>query len=667
MAGAHAAPGPADNELLYQEQQRDMRRNLPVTQREHPFPEGSTLMSTTDPKGRIIYTNEAFIAISGFSRDELVGKAHNIVRHPDMPPQAFADLWSTMKAGRSWTALVKNRRKDGDHYWVRANSTPVRRGSETVAYLSVRTAPGREEIGRAEVFYAALREGRARGRRLREGIVVRTGWLAWMNAPRVMPLRWRIRIVALAAALLPGLAAAAAGAAGPVLAALAAALAFTGCAVSALLEWQIAAPLAKILRQAQTLASGQTGEDLHFDRIDEIGRLLRAVNQSGLNLQALADEVSEQIAGIERVSREIAQGNAELRARTEAASASLVETAASMEEISGTVRATAENARQASETAGCATRAADQGGEVVGAVQDCMAEISQSSRRIADIIGVIDGIAFQTNILALNAAVEAARAGEQGRGFAVVAAEVRSLAQRSADAAREIKTLIAGSSRTVDAGAERVQQAGRAMQEIVAEVKRVAALSCEITVATQEQSTGIDQVNLAVVQLDQATQQNAAMVDQSAAAAESLHERVEQLAETVSLFRLSRRGERAAVARASTARRRADASSPTRSAGGSSVGVDGDPAMDRVADPATPAGYAPRTSVMSPTQAAMADPAVVPWDGSERRGPDRARNVSRPHFGAKACPSPDARVPAGERGATGTEETATGTDDWAAF
>jgi aerotaxis receptor len=610
-----------------------MRRNLPVTQREHPFPEGSTLMSTTDPKGRILYTNEAFIAISGFSRDELVGKAHNIVRHPDMPPEAFADLWSTMKAGRSWTALVKNRRKNGDHYWVRANSTPVRRGGETVAYLSVRTAPAREEIDRAESFYAALRAGKAGRRGLREGIVVRTGWLAWMNTLRVMPVRWRIRSVALCAALLPGAVAVAAGVSGPTLGALAGALALAGAAACALLEWQIAGPLAKILRQAQTLASGQAGEDLHFDRVDEIGRLLRAVNQSGLNLQALADEVSEQIAGIERVSREIAQGNGELRARTEAASASLVETAASMEEISGTVRATAENARQASETADCATRAADQGGEVVGAVVDCMAQISQSSRRIADIIGVIDGIAFQTNILALNAAVEAARAGEQGRGFAVVAAEVRSLAQRSADAAREIKTLIARSSQTVDAGTERVQQAGRAMQEIVAEVKRVAALSAEITVATQEQSTGIDQVNLAVVQLDQATQQNAAMVDQGAAAAESLHERVGQLAETVSLFRLSRPGERAIDARAGAARRRAAAAATKSSA-----------------DAAVAGGTA-----------------AEPWDGSERRGPDRARNVTRPHFGAKPGSSSDARPPAGEDGATKVEATATGTDDWEQF
>ncbi|MBW7925092.1 MAG: PAS domain-containing protein [Burkholderiaceae bacterium] len=610
-----------------------MRRNLPVTQQEHPFPEGSTLMSTTDPKGRILYTNEAFVAISGFSRDELVGKAHNIVRHPDMPPEAFADLWSTMKAGRSWTALVKNRRKNGDHYWVRANSTPVRRDGETVAYLSVRTAPGRGEIDRAEAFYAALRAGKAGRRGLREGIVVRTGWLAWMNTLRVMPMRWRIRSVALGAALLPGAVAVAAGVPGPALGALAAALALAGAAACALLEWQIAVPLTKILRQAQTLASGQAGEDLHFDRVDEMGRLLRAVNQSGLNLQAMADEVSEQIAGIERVSREIAQGNGELRARTEAASASLVETAASMEEISGTVRATAENARQASETADCATRAADQGGEVVGGVVDCMAQISQSSRRIADIIGVIDGIAFQTNILALNAAVEAARAGEQGRGFAVVAAEVRSLAQRSADAAREIKTLIARSSQTVDAGAERVQQAGRAMQEIVAEVKRVAALSAEITVAAQEQSTGIDQVNLAVVQLDQATQQNATMVDQSAAAAESLHERVEQLAETVSLFRLSRPGGRGVDARAGAARRRAGAAT-TKSSADVAVAV------------GTAAGQ---------------------WDGRERRGPDRARNVTRPHFGAKPGSSSDARPPASEDRAAKVEAMATGTDDWERF
>ena len=292
-----------------------------------------------------------------------------------------------------------------------------------------------------------------------------------------------------------------------------------------------------MLRQALSVAAGQPGENVQLNRVDEIGMILRAVNQSGLNLRSLVDDVSEQVAGVQATSSEIAQGNGDLSARTEQTASNLQETAASMEQMNSTVKNNADTARRAAQLASNASEAAATGGAAVGQVVGTMDDITAASKRIADIIGVIDGIAFQTNILALNAAVEAARAGEQGRGFAVVAGEVRSLAQRSAEAAKEIKGLIGASVEKVEGGARQVDEAGRAMNVIVEQVQRVNALIGEISNATQEQSSGIGQVNVAVSQLDQMTQQNAALVEQSTGAAESLKVLAGRLAESVDVFK----------------------------------------------------------------------------------------------------------------------------------
>jgi methyl-accepting chemotaxis protein len=257
--------------------------------------------------------------------------------------------------------------------------------------------------------------------------------------------------------------------------------------------------------------------------------------------EALVQVVSSVRSGVDNVataSAQIAQGNSDLSSRTEKQAASLQQTAASMEELTGTVRSGADNARQANQLAQGASSAALQGGEVVQQVVQTMGGIQEASRRISEITAVIDSIAFQTNILALNAAVEAARAGEQGRGFAVVASEVRSLAQRSGEAAREIRQLIDDSVQRVDAGSRLVEQAGSTMASVVGQVRRVTDLIGEITAAAGEQTQGIELVNQAVVQLDQGTQQNAALVEQSAAAAESLKAQSARLAQTVAVFRL---------------------------------------------------------------------------------------------------------------------------------
>ena len=514
-----------------------MRTNLPVTQREYAFDDEATLMSTTDTSSRITYANDAFINVSGFTPDEINAQPHNLVRHPDMPPEAFADMWATLKNGEPWTALVKNRRKDGDHYWVRANAIPVVRAGQVQGYMSVRTKPGAQEIQQTEKLYEEFREGKRKGWRFHKGLLVRTGALRWTSWYKVLPLRWRIRSTMIALWPLSVAGVWALGLANSPLALFGAMMAILLFLASVWLEQQISRPVERLCKQALSVATGACHQVEQMDRVDEVGTTLRAIGQLGLMFRWLVNDVSGQAINVRSASDSIAQGNNDLSRRTEQAAANVQQTAATMNEMTATVKSNTETAQQVNALSKSTSDAATQGGVAMKDMVSMMAEIAESSKKIANITSVIDGIAFQTNILALNAAVEAARAGEQGKGFAVVAGEVRTLAQRSAKAASEIKNLVESSAQKVQSGSVHVNDAGKTMENIVSQVQNVTSLIAQISAATSEQATALSEVSLAVEDLDNITHQNAARVEESAQASGRMTHQATRLVEAISVFR----------------------------------------------------------------------------------------------------------------------------------
>ena len=532
-----------------------MRSNMPVTNIEYVLPEGEVIISRTDIKGRITYVNESFVQSSGFSREEVMGKAHNIVRHPDMPPVAFEDLWNTIKEGEPWSALVKNRRKDGGFYWVRANVTPMVENGQISGYMSVRTKPGRAEVAAAEELYRKMREGQALGIMLKGGEIRRLGVSGMLQGLGRISLTarslWAAGGFAVLYAAIGALALVAPDKGRTAIALLGGLGALLSIIWGLRLTSRLSAPIAEAIAVARRAAGGDAALQFPVEGDPELVHLFRMLDQMNGKMVGVLKDVHASMSTVNGAAGEIAAGNLDLSKRTEEQAASLEETASSMEELTSTVKQNAENARQANQLALGASSVAVKGGKVVGNVVGTMSSINESSRKIVDIISVIDGIAFQTNILALNAAVEAARAGEQGRGFAVVATEVRNLAQRSAAAAKEIKTLIGDSVEKVGVGTKLVDDAGKTMEEIVASVKRVTDIMSEITSASEEQSQGIEQVNQAITQMDQVTQQNAGLVEEAAAAAELLRSQVRIVDEAMVAFRLGQdRKHAAAVARA---------------------------------------------------------------------------------------------------------------------
>ncbi|MCD1587889.1 PAS domain-containing protein [Halomonas sp. IOP_14] len=673
-----------------------MRNNQPVSQREIELKEDDFLVSRTDTKGRITYANPAFIDISGFEHAELIGAPHNLIRHPDMPPAAFENLWKTVKTGETWRGLVKNRCKNGDHYWVNASVTPIIEDGQVVGYTSVRVQASRAAIEQA---YAEIREGRNKRLYLDKGRLRQKGVIKRLARVRLDTIRAKLVGMIVVAGLLllisgglglyglnvsgerlgqlnnDGLrdvirlqkidqtiaqtrqamiepermelinqrfemgesieesAAEVAevwqeyysrevnatelatefdqqlqtflqngmGQAASVLQAEETYQAFTGLdAVISVMtsegrilsgmvnqlisqKQQAAEAMAVDAQQGQTtmlgaqtivlgiglllliligmvtlraitrplksaagftlqIAGGNLAAKVPAQRRDEVGQLMDSLNTMRKSLSSIIADVKSGIDVVTPAAQDIASGNEELSSRTEQQAASLQQTASSMEEMTATVRQNSENAQEARRLADNNAIQVTNTGELMTQLVDNMQRITQSSQQMADIINVIDSIAFQTNILALNASVEAARAGEHGRGFAVVAEEVRNLAGRSAGAAQEIRGLIDGSNREVSAGASMVTKAEAAISEVAEAARSVTQIMHEISAASEEQSHGIAQVNQAVAEMDQGTQRNAVRVQETARAAVSLEKQAGLLALSVEAFRLNSQG-----------------------------------------------------------------------------------------------------------------------------
>ncbi|MFK8083694.1 MAG: methyl-accepting chemotaxis protein [Granulosicoccus sp.] len=522
-----------------------MRVNGPVIDQEYQFPSGETLVSTTDLKGRILYCNGPFVVVSGFEKSQLLGQPHNMIRHPDMPEEAFRDMWETISKGQPWSAPVKNRRADGTHYWVIANVTPLLDANGPTGYMSVRTEASRAQIDAAEALYATMRQEAQNGKlnhRLFAGDV------------QTNSLFSRIRRI-----MMPGL--------GRLLflvsACMCAVTFFAGAYASSLLEgralWAVAISatalaafigsfivkrltidrVQELLSQVNRMSAGDLTVQLPKGRNDILGRLTQGLNQLNVNLRSIVRDARNEAEVMQHVSGEIATSNQDLAVRTDSQASGLEETAAAMEQITSTVSQSASAAQEAAELAGLAKSVADRSGEEVRQVALNMSSINDSSNQIGEIIQVIDTIAFQTNILALNAAVEAARAGEQGRGFAVVASEVRELAKRTSTAAQQVKDLVTESSARVSAGSSQTDAAQKAMEEALLAVTQVSELIQGISHSATEQRQGISEINLTITQLDTMTQQNSSLVEKNAVNSMQMKEKSDAVLESVGIFHLS--------------------------------------------------------------------------------------------------------------------------------
>ncbi|EKN5322919.1 PAS domain-containing protein [Salmonella enterica] len=499
-----------------------------VSQLNTPLDDDTTLMSTTDLESYITHANDTFVQVSGYQLNELLAQPHNLVRHPDMPKAAFADMWYTLKQGEPWSGIVKNRRKNGDHYWVRANAVPMIREGRVTGYMSIRTRATDDEVAAVEPLYQALNEGRC-SKRIHKGLVVRQGLLGKLPA---MPVRWRVRSIMGLMAVMLALALFGTDASWQAL--LLGALAML--AGTALLEWQIVRPIENVATQALKVATGERNSVQHLNRSDELGLTLRAVGQLGLMCRWLINDVSSQVSSVRNGSERLAKGNNDLNEHTRQTVENVQETVTTMNQMAESVKLNSETASAADKLSMAASSAATQGGEAMDTVIKTMDDIAHSTQRIGTITTLINDIAFQTNILALNAAVEAARAGEQGKGFAVVAGEVRHLASRSANAANGIRKLIDASATKVQSGSEQVHAAGRTMDDIVAQVQNVTLLIARISQSTQEQTDGLSSLTRAVDELNRITQKNAALVEESAQVSAMVKHRASRLEDAVTVL-----------------------------------------------------------------------------------------------------------------------------------
>ena len=545
----------------------------------------TSIVSEADLKGDIVSINDKFLQISKYPKNELVGHGHNTTRHPDMPKEVFKQMWATIGRGQIFRGVVKNRAKDGTPYYVDAVIAPFidKRTGKPRKYLGVRYDITEQEIARQNMqgvmdsidrayatiefnldgtiikandnflktlgytvdeikgqhhrmfcdsAYTSTGEYSAFWQKLNRGefdagIYRRIGkggkevWIQASYNPVKDEMGRPFKVVKFA----------------------------TDITAQKKAQAELESCMGEAQQSLAALAEGDLTQEMQGTYQGELEKIKASVNGALANLTQTMTSVRSAVEAVTSGSEEITKGNEDLSQRTSEQASALEETSASMEEMTSTVKQNADNAKQANQLAIAARDTADKGGSVTKKAVDAMGEINKSSKKIADIITVIDEIAFQTNLLALNAAVEAARAGEHGRGFAVVAAEVRNLAQRSATAAKEIKGLINESIQRVNDGSELVNQSGKTLEEIVSSVKRVTDIIAEISAASQEQASGIDQVNKAILSMDETTQQNAALVEETTSAAQSMKEQAKALMQQVEVFKVNQEDGHQAPAR----------------------------------------------------------------------------------------------------------------------
>jgi aerotaxis receptor len=508
-----------------------MRVNMPVTNVERHLKDGEFIVSKTDLQGKIVYINRPFMEISGFTEEELMGTDHNIVRHPDMPPAAFADLWGTLRSGKPWRGMVKNRCKNGDYYWVDASANPIWDNGRMIGFMSLRKKASRVDVENAERVYRLFREGNAKGLAIKGGQVVHTGVRSWVGALFNLSIKTRM---ALGSILLTGLLISiglhqllgtaktdesnmyALGLVG------------VGLVIVLWMWWLITAkllkPLEDVIIACQAIASGDVRSSQHKHYDNEAGRLMHAINTMAGNIASIVTDLRGAATTMSSANEEISATAQSLSQVASEQAASVEQTSAAVEQMSASITQNAENAKVTDSMAIKAAKEADEGGEAV-------LETVSAMKTIAEKIGIIDDIAYQTNLLALNAAIEAARAGEHGKGFAVVAAEVRKLAERSQLAAQKIGEVAKNSVCLAE-------KAGKILNDMVPSIKKTSDLVQEISAASDEQSSGAGQINSAMNQLNQITQQAASSSEELAATAENMSDQAKQLEGLVGFFKL---------------------------------------------------------------------------------------------------------------------------------
>lgn len=531
-----------------------MKINMPVTDVEHPYPKGKTLVSKTDLKGIITYANDTFIELSGFSKEELYGKNHNIVRHPDMPPEAFEDLWRTIKEGRPWHGIVKNRCKSGNFYWVDAFVVPVRENNQTIGYMSVRKEPKRQQVAACEALYKDIREKRAR---LKTGSAFDFIYRLSFNARYAIfvALMATIQVMAAAAGIfgMPGVAIATA-AAGVVL----------GAVSVIFMARDFSRPMQDAIAYFDQIAQGNLNNDIPISKKGGAGQVLTALAATQVHLRVIIDEIALASHEIQQHCADLDSDVARVTSQSLRQQDRVMQVSAAMEEVSVSVSEVAKGAEGAADSARASLETVNEGGQqmtrsmdstarVVQAVQasrNTIDELNQSVQHIGTITQVIKEIADQTNLLALNAAIEAARAGEQGRGFAVVADEVRKLAERTTSSTADIAKMVDeiryttkhavtsmdDAANEVQVGRELLQTTSDSFRHIVTTSSYVTEMAEHIASAATEQSTATEEVANNMEQMSALIEENSSSIGHVGQAIEDLAATAEELHKLVAHF-----------------------------------------------------------------------------------------------------------------------------------